>query len=127
MCDRSVQWHIISLVPDSKIDNMLDMDIDNHLSLILSYINSKVPEVNSFSNMLMSLDLGIYNFPHLYNVLGFLFAGYFLTWICVFFFRVTYKKRKRGHYFRENHVYCIHVVVKSLKSSLLPLGLPPPG
>ena len=28
--------------------------------------------------MLMSLDLGIYNFPHLYNIPGFLFAGCFL-------------------------------------------------
>ena len=61
MCDRSVQQHIVSLVPDSKIDNMLDKDIDNHLSLILSYINSN---------------------------------SVFLTWICVFFFRVTYKNGK---------------------------------
>lgn len=87
MCDRSVQQHIISLVPDSKIDNMLDKDIDNHLSLILSYINSKVPEVNSFLNMFMSLDLGIYSFPHLYNIPGFLFAGCFLDLDLCFLFQ----------------------------------------
>ena len=71
----------------------------------------------------MSSDLGIYNFPHLYNLQGFLFAGYFLTWICVFSFTVTYKKWKRGHYFRENPVYCIHEFVECLKSTVYLLAL----
>lgn len=44
--------------------------------------------------MLMSLDLGTYNFPHLYNFPAFLFAGYFLDLELRFFGGLPIKNGK---------------------------------
>ena len=41
----------------------------------------------------MSLDLGIYNFPHLYNIPGFLFAGCFLDLdLCFLFLSIVLRR-----------------------------------